>query len=89
MQYVINRLVFIIAQSPTYSSYKSHEELRDHLLSTYMNIMKDAPQKSHTRSYPVAQSKAWINDNNSLNISGLWHDLYALIKMVMVCLFLL
>jgi hypothetical protein len=46
-------------------------------LNLYMNELKTAKQKDITRSYPVAQSQIWLNNEN---ISGLWDDVYGLIN---------
>ena len=51
--------------------------MKDTTINTYMQHMRVSAQNSKERSYPVAQSKAWVNDKAGLqnNFYGLWNFL--------------
>lgn len=78
MQKTIDRIISILFRNPEYTEkYGTVKNLKYVILSTYMNEMKKDPQKSATRSYPVAQSRARVDD-----IDGLYNNVYALINVL-------
>lgn len=48
----------------------------------YINELNTSPQFTYTRSYPVAQSIAWLDDNIDNTAEGIHTNLYAMINYI-------